>query len=141
MKQLIKKLLREYYEDFDLGFDEPQTNDFDLEFDEPQTFDFDSLPNVVTLYRILELDSVDDIKIINKDEPGSHYSMDREHLIKTRAPKKDKVYVLMTVKAPKKLIDVKETMRTNMEFPMEKEITLKNKGKGAKIINIELLKY
>jgi hypothetical protein len=44
-----------------------------------------------------------------------------------------------TVDAPKSLIDVKTTMDNNALYPNEKEITLKNKGKGVKIISIEPL--
>lgn len=128
MKDLIKKLLREYYDDFDLGFDEPQQ------------FNFKSLPEVVTLYRILYFDNEDDIKNMNTAEPGSHYSMDRENLIKSRSFMPNKFYYILKVQAPKKLIDVEETIRINREYPMEKEITLKNKGKGAKIISATPLK-
>jgi len=135
MKELIKKILREYYNNFD------EYDDFNLiDFNEGPSFDYNSLPNIITLYRILELDSPDDIKNINKIEPGSHYSMDKNNLIKTRNFRKGKYYVILTVKADKKLIDIKKTLKNNIEYPMEKEITLKNKGKGTKVISIEPIK-
>lgn len=57
MKELIKKILREYYNNFD------EYDDFNLiDFNEGASFDYNSLPNIITLYRILELDSPDDIK-------------------------------------------------------------------------------
>lgn len=46
---------------------------------------------------------------------------------------------ILTVNVPKSQIDVWQTMVQNMSFPNEKEINLKNKGKGAKIVSIEKL--
>jgi hypothetical protein len=43
------------------------------------------------------------------------------------------------VSAEKLMVDVMETLSNNILYPHEEEITLKNKGVGVKIINVEEL--
>lgn len=96
----------------------------------------DNLPETIKLFRIL---SVDDIEDINKNELGSHYSTSKKDLISSHS------YVsqfgenkyLVSVEAPKKLIDIQSTLENRILYPNELEITLKNKGKGVKILNIK----
>ena len=45
--------------------------------------------------------------------------------------------VLVTVRADKKQIDIVETLSNNILYPNEMEITLKDKGTGVTIIDIE----
>lgn len=139
MKLLIKKLLREYYDDFDDGI---EFNDYD--FEEPKKkvssgkyMEFKSkLPEKLILYRILIANSEDEI---NKEFPGSHYSLDKVNLLKNHSFLKGKVYFLLSVSAKKSLVDIKKTVENNILYPNEKEVTLKNKGKGANIISITKL--
>ena len=137
MKDLIKTLIREYFDDYDDfgGFDD---------FFQPKKIgkndrfkkELNELPNILVLYRILIADSPESI---DRVLPGSHYSMDKNNLLKNHSFLKNNKYFLMTVEAPKKLIDISTTLQNNLDFPTEKEITLKNKGKGANIRSIEPL--
>jgi hypothetical protein len=92
------------------------------------------LPEELKLYRILSVDSKDDI---NKEELGSHYSTDRKNLLSSHdyVTGSGEEYYLVTVKVKKSMVDVMETLENNILYPNEKEITLKNKGKGVEIIS------
>ena len=92
------------------------------------------LPEELKLYRILSVDSKDDI---NKEEIGSHYSTDRKNLLSSHdyVTGSGEEYYLVTVKVKKSMVDVMETLENNILYPNEKEITLKNKGKGVEIIS------
>ena len=46
-------------------------------------------------------------------------------------------YYLITAKIPKKEVDLEETIKNNILYPNEMEITVKNKGKNVKIVKIE----
>jgi hypothetical protein len=94
------------------------------------------LPEELKLYRILSVDSKDDI---NQEELGSHYSTDRKNLLSSHdyVTGSGEEYYLVTVKAKKSMVDVMETLENNILYPNEKEITLKNKGKGVEIISIK----
>ena len=98
------------------------------------------LPEELFLYRVLYLD---DENQINYDELGSHYSQDRTDLINNHY-NRGTIYgdmgehaYLITVKVPKSEVDVMETLNNNILYPHEKEITLKDKGRGAKYLDIE----
>lgn len=132
MKHLIKLILEDYLDDFD---DLDVLDDIDVD-ERSIKQKLDKLPNIVTLYRILVVNSEKDI---NTQAPGSHYSMDKENLIKNYNFIKGKNYYMLTVSAPKQMIDVKTTIENNMNFPMEKEITLKDNGKGSKITAVNKL--
>jgi hypothetical protein len=94
------------------------------------------LPEELKLYRILSVDSKDEI---NKDELGSHYSTDRKNLLSSHdyVTGSGEDYYIVTVKVKKSMVDVMETLENNILYPNEKEITLKNKGKGVEIISIK----
>ena len=98
------------------------------------------LPEELFLYRVLYLD---DENKINYDELGSHYSQDRTDLINNHY-NRGSIYsdmgehaYLITVKVPKSEVDVMETLNNNILYPHEKEITLKDKGRGAQYLDIE----
>lgn len=137
MKTIIKKLLREYFDEFD---DFSSFDDFGGSFSsklKKEKEKLKKLPNVITLYRIISADSPESIDLEN---PGYHYSMDKNNLIKTHSFLKNKKYYLIVVEANKNLINVNVTAENNVNFPNEKEITLKNKGKGVKIISVTEMK-
>lgn len=98
------------------------------------------LPQNVTLYRVIFVNSESEI---DYKYVGSHYILDKKNL---ESKHSDKSHVgggspiMLTVKSPKNIIDVDATIRHRMEFPHEDEITLKNKGLGAKIIKTEQFK-
>lgn len=97
-----------------------------------------SLPNPVKLYRVVFLTSENQL---NKVLPGSHYALNRKLLEYTHSRNahqgaNGKPYML-TVLAPLNLIDINSTLSAKMQYPHEQEITLKNKGKGVKIISVE----
>ncbi len=100
-----------------------------------------TLPEELFLYRVLYLDDVNDI---NYDELGSHYSQDRTDLINNHHDRgsiyghgQGEYAYLITVKVPKSEVDVMETLNNNILYPHEKEITLKDKGRGAQYLDIE----
>lgn len=99
-----------------------------------------TLPEELFLYRLLYLDGKNQI---NYDELGSHYSQDRTDLINNHY-NRGSIYgdmgehaYLITVKVPKSEVDVMETLNNNILYPHEKEITLKDKGRGAQYLDIE----
>jgi hypothetical protein len=114
--------------------------DYDYEDAENELQDhikwFESLPNVLNLYRIVYVDSPNEL---NLKIPGSHYSTDKEELLlnHTYSTGYGDLKFLITVEAKKSLIDAQLTISNNILYPNEKEITLKNKGKGSKIISVE----
>jgi hypothetical protein len=98
-----------------------------------------NLPEEIKLYRLIK---VDDRKDINTEEPGSHYSLNKKDLMSSHSfadGHGDQIY-LITVLSPKKLVDVEETIHNNILYPHENEVTLKNKGRGVKIISIRKTK-
>jgi len=96
---------------------------------------YKNLPDEVTLYRIVMVDDKNDI---DYEHPGSHYSSSRKDLINNYSftTGSGKNGYMMTVKASKKHIDVPESISNNILYPNENEITLKNQGKGVKIIKV-----
>lgn len=97
------------------------------------------LPDPVKLYRIIMVDNKEDI---DTEKLGSHYSTNKRDLISSHSylTGSGEKYYLVTVKSPKKLIDVEETISNNILYPNEQEITLKNKGKGVEIVSISKIK-
>jgi hypothetical protein len=97
---------------------------------------YKSLPDEMKLYRILQVDSEDDIDL---DYPGSHYSTNKKMLLRnhTYTTGYGENKYLIGVLANKSLFDVNETLSNNILYPNENEITLKNKGKGVKILSIK----
>ena len=99
---------------------------------------YDNLPENLTLYRIIFAGSKDEIDV---QYPGSHYSMNKKDLLKNHygslrdSSYGDKCFIIQ-VKVQKQLIDSYESIKNNILYPNEQEITLKNKGFGAKVIEI-----
>jgi len=101
------------------------------------------LPSQLILYRIICVDSKEEI---NTSVVGSHYSLDKDNLKNNHYGRGsiagdcrgEKVY-LLTVSSPKTNLDVMETLSNNILYPNEKEMTLKNKGQGVKVLSIEQL--
>jgi len=95
-----------------------------------------NLPKTQKGYRILV---VNDKKDINLDEIGSHFSENKVELLSNHSfctGCGDKYY-LITAKIPKNEVDLQETLRNNILYPNEHEISVKNKGKNVKIVKIE----
>ena len=99
---------------------------------------YDNLPENLTLYRILFAGSKNEI---DRQYPGSHYSISQKDLLENHygslrdSSYGDKCFIIK-VKAQKQLIDSYESIKNNILYPNEKEITLKNKGFGAEIMSI-----
>lgn len=147
MKELIKKILRDEV----LSVNEIKLNKKNLLHDlSVMDFDYDdaqdelnyqikwfkSLPNELTLYRVIY---VNDENEINIKEPGSHYSMNKESLINNNVYTYgygDKKF-LLTIKTKKSLVDPQQTISNRILYPNEEEITIKNKGRGVKVVEIE----
>lgn len=98
------------------------------------------LPNTITLYRVVFLKNKNSL---NKNEVGTHYVLKRDELEKSHQQGSHvgggEPFIL-TVKAPTSLIDIYTTLENRVLFPHENEISLLNKGLGAKITNIEPFK-
>jgi hypothetical protein len=147
MKELIKQILREeFLNEFRIDrsslLHDLNVMDFSSEeaTEELQSHIewFKSLPNEMTLYRIV---FADDESEIDLKQPGTHYSHDKKGLIDSHvhASGHGEFKYLITVKVKKSLFDAQETISNNILYPNEQEISLKNKGKGAKVISVEEL--
>ena len=95
-----------------------------------------NLPKTLTGYRILV---VDDEKDINLDKIGTHFSENKQELLQNHSfcTGCGEKYYLITAKIPKNEVDLQETLRNNILYPNEHEISVKNKGKNVKIVKIE----
>jgi hypothetical protein len=119
---------------YEMGFDNDdalyQLNDI--------TDFYDNLPETLTLYRVVFAGSKDEI---DTQYPGSHYATKKNDLLDSHytslrdASYGDNCYVIK-VKAQKQLIDSYESIKNNILYPNEQEITLKNKGFGVDVIEI-----
>lgn len=125
----------------DSGFD----NEYSAEAHLDHILDMlDDLPEEITLYRVVFLDSPSEL---NKVKPGLHYVLDKESLLKNHYlmdivsshSQGEKPY-LITVKVNRDKIDLSTTIDNNLRYPNEEEITLKNKGLGAKVVKINEIK-
>jgi hypothetical protein len=106
-----------------------------------------SLPEEVTLYRLVFLNSKEDL---NKLKPGLHYVLNKKSLINNHyddfmydlisAHGQGEEPYIITIKVDKSKLDIENTIDNNMRYPHEKEITLKNHGRGCKIVKVEKLK-
>ena len=95
-----------------------------------------NLPKTQKGYRILV---VNDKKDINLDKIGSHFSKNRVELLSNHSfcTECGEKYFLITVEIPKNEVDIEETIKNNILYPNELEITVKNKGKNVKILRIQ----
>ena len=107
---------------------------------------FNDLPDPVRLHRIIFLSKKSDFR---KDEPGSHYSLDKNKLVDNHylmdqlndyAEFNDSKPYILTIESPKSKIDFDETINNNLAYPNEEEITLKEKGKGTNFISLERIR-
>lgn len=100
---------------------------------------FKSLPNELTLYRIIKADNFGDIRM---DKPGSHYAMDKDGLIKSHffTDNVGDNTFLITVKTTKDQIEKEETLSNRILYPNENEITLKKRGKKVTLLSVKKLK-
>lgn len=120
-----------------------QTMDFSLEDAEEELKSlvkwFNSLPNELTLYRIIVADKKEDI---NLKKPGSHYSDSRKDLKTSHSFTSGygENKFIIKVKADKSLVDVNATLSNRILYPNENEITLKNKGEGVEILSVRKIK-
>ena len=126
-KNLIDSLI-------EMGFDE---EDAEYELNNLINY-YDNLSNKLTLYRIVFSDSSD---TIDTQYPGSHYSMNKKNLIDSHySSLRDSSYgenpYLIQVVAEKQMIDFFESIKNNILYPNEEEITIKNKGFGVNILKI-----
>ena len=95
----------------------------------------EGLPKKLTLYRIIRADSEDEI---DTENPGNHYSMDRKNLIANKGFSHgvgDRVF-LLKVSVDKRYINKEDTLKNNIMYPNEKEVTLSKGGLGAKVVDI-----
>jgi hypothetical protein len=95
-----------------------------------------NLPKTQKGYRILV---VNDKKDINLDEIGSHFSSNRTELLSNHSfcTGCGEKYFLITAEISKNEVDIEETIKNNILYPNEMEITVKNKGKNVKILKIQ----
>jgi hypothetical protein len=95
-----------------------------------------NIPKTQKGYRILV---VNDKKDINLDEIGSHFSKNRSELLSNHSfcTGCGEKYYLITAEIPKNEVDIEETIKNNILYPNEMEITVKNKGKNVKILKIQ----
>ena len=95
-----------------------------------------NLPKTQKGYRILV---VNDKKDINLDEIGSHFSSNRTELLSNHSfcTGCGEKYYLITAEITKNEVDIDETIKNNILYPNEMEITVKNKGKNVKILKIQ----
>lgn len=106
---------------------------------------YNQLPNTIRLYRLIFLSKESDL---NKEELGSHYVLSKKMLISSHYDKmvydyskfEDSKPYILTVDVPKSKIDFDETIKNNLMYPHEQEITLKDKGRGIDVISLDLLK-
>ncbi len=142
MREIIKKVLKEFTVNKSSLIHDLQVMDYDYEDAQEELKKhidwFKSLPKEMMLYRIVYVDDESDI---NLKEPGSHYSLNKDELVENHqyAIGYGEYKYLITVTAKKSLFDAQETISNNILYPNEMEITLKNKGKGTKVISIEKL--
>lgn len=99
------------------------------------------LPNIITLYRIVFIESLDDL---NTQELGSHYVLDKDDLESSHySSPHDGANgnpFMISVKAQKNMIDFNTTITNNIQYPHETEITLKNNGEGILLLDKRPLK-
>jgi len=118
-----------------MGFDRESAI---YEFNELVSF-YEKLPNTITLYRLVFSDTQEEI---DTQYPGYHYTRKKKDLLDNhyfqsyRDSSIGENPYIIKVKIQKQMIDFYESIKNNILYLGEKEITLKDKGFGAKIIEI-----
>lgn len=100
---------------------------------------YNKLPQRVKIYRLI---FVDDQSMINTNRVGSHFSYNKKNLIDSHYETLNQTTYgeygfLITAFVDKEDIDTFETLKNNILFPNEMEITVKNKGKNVEIKSIK----
>jgi hypothetical protein len=101
---------------------------------------YKKMPNPATLYRVV---GVKNRKLIKTNDLGEHFTpykwnIDGDMLLSIGYENWDentKPYIMET-SVPHSEIDIIQTIIQNLSFPNEHEITLKNNGRGAKLVKI-----
>ena len=98
---------------------------------------YQKLPDPVTLYRVV---GVKNEKMIKTDDMGEHFILDESEIneyfleyIEFDTDDNSVPYII-EVKVPVFEIDIWRTIGTNLLYPRENEISLKNNGRGAKFV-------
>ena len=144
LTQLLKEQITLSAEDTELMYDAYKqmglSNEWAIEDLQSLLEWLNGLPDIITLYRLLY---IEDNKSLNKEELGDHYSDNKKELLYNHH-NKGSIYgdygdntILLTVKIKKDQIDIFNTLHNNIMYPHEQEITLKEKGKGTELIDIE----
>ena len=100
---------------------------------------YENLPNTMVLYRLVFSDSQEEI---DTQYPGYHYTRKKKDLLDNhyfqsyRDSSTGENPYIIKVRIQKQMIDFYESIKNNILYPGEKEITLKDKGFGAKIVEI-----
>lgn len=153
-RQLIKEVLLEYSKKTKVDLSNSQTKQLlddvssmgyveeDQEFLNNLINWLNQLPQRVKIYRLI---FVDDQSMINTNRIGSHFSYNKSNLINSHYESLNQSTYgeygfLISAFVKKDSIDIFETLRNNILFPNETEITVKNKGKNVEIISIKKIK-
>jgi hypothetical protein len=135
-KTEINDLLSDYE---NMGYDEESAKDDLIDL----VSYLNGLNSPLTLYRIVCSDSKEEL---NLSKVGSHYSLNKNNLLNNHYRRgsiagdcRGKKVFLITVSVEKSMIDVMETLSNNILYPHEEEITLKNYGIGAVVLDTKEL--
>lgn len=141
--KIDKKTYKEFIEyALQTGFDDEESAKDQLEY---LVNLFNNLPDPIKLYRLVFLSSPKDFR---ENVPGEHYVLNKRKLIEDHYDKmlydysefQDSKPYIVTVEVPKSKINFEHTITNNLAYPHEQEITLKDKGMGAKFISLKELK-
>lgn len=144
MKRRKIELTQEQFDDIYDAYELMDYRDEEAREDLEYLIDWlETLPEENELYRILHLFEED---VLDTKQLGSHYSYDKENLLSAHYDMggwldmaEEGETVLVTVKVDRELISDFDTILNNILYPHEKEITLKGKGTGVTILDIEKL--
>jgi hypothetical protein len=122
------------YELMDFDFNDAQE---DLEY----LIDWlETMPEEIKLYRVIHLFEED---VLDTKRLGDHYSWDKKNLLDAKYMStgwldtaEEGKTVLVEVKAQREMISDFDTILNNILYPHEKEVTLKDKGRGVTILDI-----
>jgi hypothetical protein len=150
-RQIIKEVLLEYTKKTKVDLSNTQTKQLLKDIctmgyleDDQEVLNnliswYNKLPQRVKIYRLI---FVDDQSMINTNRIGSHFSYNKKNLIDSHYETLNQATYgehgfLITAFVDKEDIDTFETLKNNILFPNEMEITVKNKGKNVEIKSIK----
>lgn len=133
-KEDIEQLIDEYGHSAQSTFDEKEDSETLINM----ILDIKKMENPITLYRVLELEKSSDLDVNNI---GKHFVLykwmvDDELINSASIDKNEFPMYVVSVKTKKENIDLKNTIKTNLEWNTENEITLKNDS-DIEVINIQ----